>query len=745
MATQVKQSPKLEPVLEAVLGRLRRRVRAYLLADGVAAVLVLLGAAFWLSLAFDWVFEPPRPLRAVLLVVVAAALIYVTYRYLIARLAVRLRNRNMAVLLERRFGEFRDSLLTAVELSESPRHANEFNSDMLAHARREALLYASQVELGRVFNPGPLVRRASLAAALAGAVVVFAVAAPEAVGIWARRSLLLGNELWPRRTHLSVEGFDDEGHVKIARGADWDLLVKADAAPGREIPEVVEVRYSTAEGSRGRDNMSREGIVSPGEAAFQPYAYTFKSVLAPLEFYIAGGDARQGPFFLDVVDSPTIAMTLHCEYPPYTRRAPRDIPVAGLMQVPMGTQVTILAEANKPLVAVQIDDAADENAPLAHRLNLAAEHGAPQRSFEFSLPRLEGDKTLLFTLSDVDGIRSREPVRLTLAAVPDEAPEVDVALKGIGTAITPEARLPAAGEVTDDYGVARVWFEYQVDDSEPAARPLELAAQNQEQVAVAGAMDVEPLELKPTQKLHWSVRAADGCALPSGPNEGTGQRYVLDVVTAETLRSMLEARELMLRRRFETIITELTDTRDMLASVEFETASETADESEAKDATSDEADAPARRPSQAIQVERVRQNCQRSGHETMQVAIAFDGIREEMINNRIDTEELKTRLKEGIADPLKAIAEDRFPPLVEKLKQLSEQLADSQTAAATGAEAVGQIDGILVEMQGVLDKMMELETFNEVLDTLRKIIEDQEKVNEETKQKRKSGLRDLIE
>ncbi len=56
-----------------------------------------------------------------------------------------------------------------------------------------------------------------------------------------------------------------------------------------------------------------------------------------------------------------------------------------------------------------------------------------------------------------------------------------------------------------------------------------------------------------------------------------------------------------------------------------------------------------------------------------------------------------------------------------------------------------QIDAILVEMQSVLDKMLELETFNEVLDMLRQIIDNQQQVNEETKQKQKKDLRSLIE
>jgi hypothetical protein len=757
MATDVLKTAELEPAIESLLARLRRRIRAYLWADGLAAVVVLLAAAFWISLAFDWLFEPPRVLRVLALVALSAGLAYVVYRFLAARLAVRLHNRNLALLLERRFRHLNDSLLTAVELAEQPAHAAEFNAEMLARVHREAQRRSGGVNISEVLNTRPLVRRISLAAALVAAVVVFAAAAPEALGTWARRSLLLSDELWPRRTHLSVEGFGEARRVKMARGGDWPLVVKADAALGRQIPELVEVRYSTEEGARGRENMSREGVVAPGEAPFQPYAYTFRSVLAPLEFYVVGGDDREGPFYLDVVDSPTITrMTLRCEFPSYTRREARDVPVSGLMQLPQGTRITILAEANKPLVDVQVDDVTDENAPRSTRLELAAEHGAPQTAFELALDPLDADKTLLFTLADADGIRSREAIRLAIAAVPDEPPQVNVSLKGIGTAITSAARLPAAGDVTDDYGVARAWFDFHVDESPPAERPIEIEALDQEKLKLAGALEVRDLELKPKQKLHLAVRAADGCALASGANVGASQSYVLDVVTPEQLRSMLEARELQLRRRFETIMTELTDTRDLLAGTELKdaepppAAEADVDANAAADAAEKqeppaEGDAPQPRARASVQVERVLQNCERSGHETMQVAVAFDDIREEMINNRVDTEELKTRLKDGVADPLKRIVETRYPPLVDQLKTLAGQLSDPATAVKTQAGAVAKIDAILVEMKTVLDKMLELETFNEVLDTLRQIIEAQEKVNEETKGQQKKNLRDLIE
>src|SRR5204863_2334176 len=113
-------------------------------------------------------------------------------------------DRNMALLLERRFGQFRDSLLTSVELAEEPEHASGFNPQMLAHTHRDALSRAASVELREVFNTTPLARRASLAVGLVIATFAFAIAAPDALGTWARRTLLMSDELWPRKTHLLV-------------------------------------------------------------------------------------------------------------------------------------------------------------------------------------------------------------------------------------------------------------------------------------------------------------------------------------------------------------------------------------------------------------------------------------------------------------------------------------------------------------------------------------------------------------
>jgi hypothetical protein len=309
--------------------------------------------------------------------------------------------------------------------------------------------------------------------------------------------------------------------------------------------------------------------------------------------------------------------------------------------------------------------------------------------------------------------------------------------------------LPAAGEITDDYGIAKAWFDLRLDDKPVQQSPIEVSTEQPNTVEVAKAFEVESLKLEPKQKLHVDVQAEDNFTLEKA-NIGASQKYVLDVVTPEQLRSMLEARELMLRRRFETIIEDMTTNRDSLLRINFGTSVKKPEGADAAQAGAVEpGDEQAMQPSLnengKVQSERSLQNAQRTAHETLGVAESFDEICNELINNRVDTEELKSRLREGIAMPLRTLAERRFPELQNRLKKMQGLVDDAQAGPEARQAAQQEADAILVEMKQILDKMLELESFNEALDLLRDIIAAQERVNEQTKQRQKTKLRNLLE
>jgi hypothetical protein len=422
------------------------------------------------------------------------------------------------------------------------------------------------------------------------------------------------------------------------------------------------------------------------------------------------------------------------------------------MPLPLGTRITVRARATKPLTEAQIDYFADDQ-PRSRKFELRG-----GRDFDFTIERLMSDQTLSFSLRDTDGVANRGPIQLALTAVPDEPPQVDVQLEGIGSAITPQARLPLVGQVADDYGVDRVWLEYAIDENEPRQSSLADPA-GHSQVPVDHSFEVAALQLEPGQKLLLGSKAADNRAPPAAdePNVAGGERFLLDVVRPDQLLALLETRELNLRQRFETILQEVTDTRDSLS--ELETAHESkvdgkaaagkGSEASAKEGASDDGEAEQASPEAILQrnqlrLERALQSSQKNAEETRGVAVSFDGIRAELVNNRVDTEELRLRLKDRISDPLKRIVDTQFNELDRRLALLKTKLADG-TVPEAARPAIEQADAILVAMQKVRDQMLELESFNEAVDLLREIIAAQEQVSDRTRKERTKKVRSLLE
>ena len=288
------------------------------------------------------------------------------------------------------------------------------------------------------------------------------------------------------------------------------------------------------------------------------------------------------------------------------------------------------------------------------------------------------------------------------------------------------------------------------------------------------ALEARGLKLTAGQKLLVCVKAADrylpsvghSHVPPNGraeqPNVGTSRRWLLDVVTPEQLRTMLEAREIVLRQRFEQIVEEVTETRDSLARIDFDSPADDKRDGPAdnKEEAPSEGTEPSDEPGdpdeqqqlslqrvlalRTLRVQRALQDSRKSAHETLAVAQAFVDIRAELVNNRVDTTELKMRLQHGIVDPLLRIVEEMFPELDRRLDRLEATLADDAGPDCRRL-AVDQTEAVLLAMQQVLGRMLELEDFSKVVELLRQIIHEQERLGEQTRQRRKQKLRELLE
>jgi len=732
MSTASYSLPTPKPVTRKV-ARLRWLVRMYVVLEGIASIVLVLGGAFWAGLAIDWSLEPVPAIRVGLWLVVAMAAGYVASRFLFTRIFRRLPNSSMALLLERNFPELEESLVTTVEAGErgtaEPRHGHQ---KLLQHTGDEAAAAMGRIKLLQIFRFRPLLWKSSLAAALVLSILALAFLQAEVFGFWVAR-MRLDNTPWPRQVELSVQGFDQDT-VKVARDDDFQLQVEASIREGHSAPDTVEIRYRLADGRRGRDTMTKVGEALSGRDDHQLFRYTFKNVVADLEFDLIGGDDRLRDLKLRVVERPQIVrMLFDCEFPEYMQRSPQSISVSGRVELPEGTMVQCRVHANKSLEQITLHDPESQQ-------ELPTTMDSPEQ-FSFELQIGSQDRVLLMTMLDTDGVKNREPYRVVVSVVPDLPPEVSVQLHGISSAVTPQATIPLVGQMTDEYGLEEAWFEYQIDQNPPQPRPLANQPRGRRQLLEINPFDLAETRgdsdsllasLQPGQQLTLSVKARDAYNLEAEPHVGSSPRFLLDIVTASELRALLEKRELGLRQRFEAIYEKMVDTSDLLTRIGIE-PSTIAEETER------------RRQRDRLRISGSLQNVTQLAQETLGVADGFEEIVRELINNRVDTEELKQRLGEGIADPLREIGSRLMPKLEEGLQEFESAFTDEKETKEHHAAAIAQAEVVSEAMKQVLDRMLELESYNELVELLRSIVAEQKQLEEKTKEQRREKLRRLLE
>jgi hypothetical protein len=689
--------------LRGLLADLRRSTRRWIWGESLALVCLAGAVVFWGSLAIDWLLEPPPWWRMAVAVAAVAGLASLVVGKLVGRLATPLPDTALATLVERSHPAFRDSLSTAIELADRPR--DDVDPQLLARTAAEAAALVDQVDSARLFRRRRLMGLVLGGLAGVASIAGLALARPALADLWVRRNVMFREDPWPRQVALTAAGFVD-GRRIVARGSDVDVIVKA--AADRVVPDVVDLR-SRGAGSWRTDRMGTRGGVVDGAQAF---GHVLKNVTEDLTLEVRGGDARLRNLRLVAVDAPALArLEIAYTLPDYLGGGRRQAAASRIVQVPAGSVVEIACTATKPLSAASMASVADGSEEVVG--SLAGPNAG--RTITASVGPVAGDRTLVARFTDTDGLENREPVSFVLSAVNDAPPQVMVRMPGISTAVTPRAVLPFVGTIADDHGLASARVVLRVVDGAEVDQPVsrvqagaaivELTPDAPERVAL------EPLALAAGRRLTVSVVATDGCGLAGGPNEAASDAWNLDVVTPEALLAMLEAREIILRRRFESTVADLVQSRDRLAAPAVP-----ADEAAGDDAA------------------RLLEAATRAAGETAEIAAAFRSIRDELAHNALLSAELENRLVVQIAEPLGRIAAADLPGVAATCRR-----------RAPRDEIVQAADAVLARMRAVLDRMMELESFNEVVDQLRGLIRTQEEIRAETLRRQKQRAREALE
>lgn len=372
----------VKPEIEAVLSRLRGRIRQYVFFEGMALVVVILGVLFWLSYGVDHAYfwasslELPRWVRAgfdllALGLVTAGFMVWVGLRFM-----RNFRTKALALVLERRFPELDDRLIAAVELEQSSTgKESELTVAMIDRTISHATKSAGELELGAVFNKRPLMIALVAATLLFTLTAGFGVVQADEMRRWwnAFNPFDLREVYWDRETELQVRvvaapndrvrNFRDEkgkstngrpGEYKHPRGGDLTILVEV--PPGKKVPGRIRLSFRL-EGNGG------SGVATLTKTGPREFRYSRGGLLETMSFRVRGGDfASRREFKVEVVDPPQVArLVMQSLYPAYTGmnkqgNQRRSVKVDGTqVSLPMGTRFHLQARANKKVVNARVE------------------------------------------------------------------------------------------------------------------------------------------------------------------------------------------------------------------------------------------------------------------------------------------------------------------------------------------------------------------------------------------------------
>jgi hypothetical protein len=537
---------------------------------GILELLILVLGAALASFFIDYVFELPWVLRAALLIGLGV-LYFKAVRRNHRRLKVEIAPEDLLVTIEHKHPELEGQLHNAIELArqmrksgQDARPAGELEALLLDRALAESTKALRHIPIEKSLDVRPLWRRAGAAAGLAFGLLLVAVLAPEAFGIWGLRNLLLSTTPWPRSTHFAFERQDGTWHHPRKEPLPIDAWVIG------EVPRSVELHLRSQSVSgvvpllpgmparRAFTLASVEPAGGPGEGDAvegRRLLHVIPALDAALSFHLEGGDNSSRVIDVEVHDRPKVELTrVRLVHPPHTGVAERVIenPAAEIAAI-RGSRAVIEVLSDQTVREAWSRFGDEGRQAVAEILD---------RGFSTAIDlRDSGYLEIGFRGGDW-GFEAR-PLRVALAVYPDALPRISLAVEGEGRSITPQGSIAYRIDAEDDFGFSRIELKLSLlvaAGSADADRgqtldlaPWEAKRREKEQrfdVHIERRLDLAPLQLEPGMQLTIEASAADNDA-PAGFKTASSGPITYLVVSPEELVEALDRERTAVRAKLE--------------------------------------------------------------------------------------------------------------------------------------------------------------------------------------------------
>lgn len=735
-ATQENRSPNRSLVdyrreIEDRLARVRRRLRGQLIMEGLAWAIGCAVALALLSLLWDRLAKPDVTVRTTLLLIGLAIIAFVTARRLYPPLLLRLDDLDLAELLERRQQGLGQKLTNVLLLPQLQQQDPSASAVMIQAAVQEDFQSLQSVDLNSTFDEKRRRNFWVLLAAVLVPVALFCLVNPAMASLWARRWFAGAEIRWPQKNYLSIAGLDDADRISVPRGESYllqvdaqprfshmdgywklngrgsSLIVEGKIPPESVIPESVTLNLKLADGT------DRQGTLTyyPGGK----FRYELPPLFEAAEMTVRGGDDWFGPLRIEPIDRPAVeGLTVTAIVPgrtdPEVYRA--DEAQKQLLFLP-GTRLQLELVSSQPLSsAIAAVSGSDVKRPLEMT---SSEH--------YRLPwDLEEPVTFEFQLSGKSGLESK-PYFVSFGILNDRAPRLTLRSSGVGRRITPVARIPLHLRAIDDFGIGQIAVELEethLVDSKPVTStqsPLSEKFELSDGAKLPLDVNREPTvgigeySLNPGTSVRIRGNASDACVL--GAQSAESRWLAFQVVTAEELFYEILTRQREQRARFAKALETAKAQKDSLVVA-----------------------------ATGAEVSQITRTHQALTRQVWQVAGQLDATYKEMTLNDLGTTAGRELLLTSVIQPMKEL-HDR--PLAEHLKALSSLIAADKIDEDRREAAIESQGQNIQQMQRILDQMAQWESFVDVVNQLRHVIDSQNKIRDSTEQMQKQQIKDVFD
>jgi hypothetical protein len=801
----------LPPSIHRLLGSVRSSVRWKSALVGLCSLITFAGLVFWITSGIDsgWFaiqkLELPVGLRAISLSLLLPVIGWLFISRVLYPLLRRLPDRELAVLIERRFPAFQDRLITSVETAEGIPDDGPLVREMLQRTRAEADSLASETSGEQLFDSTILKRHA----VVSGLLIVSAAAAeffhPGTAGRWWNAFVRCEAVYHVRTTALQVTVIAQPGDRRCSfqespeefkylhpRGSDLELelSVPSGGPPGGPdwvVPERIRIDTIRMNGTRSRAYVSS---TSPNT-----FRFVITRLQEPVRLELLAGDFRSPrPYVVTPVSLPDLTdIQLRCIYPEYTgwnQLRNTELRITGSeISVPVGTRFELTASSSKPLKSARIsaesleilgdrsgtevDDRNSENpgqqAPLNTSQPLISSDGSqvrwtfevtpeqtsatpesassteqtdPPPESDFLGSKIASNTVLKFSLHDADDIISPVPQSLRIDGISDKAPTIVARISGVENAVTRMARIPVEGKITDDYGLSSAGFQFIVDD-ESTWRP------------------------RPFRK----APAAGSTEFPLQPDsEGTGSIFEvapLELSEGQTLTLLVTAQDGNTLTtpgisRSEPMLFRIVSAEDLLSQLylrevtlrrRFEEVISQLEQiqtdlnvhvprTESSGTTTTRSDQD--KIAVSTTAARSGDNLRRQATELQSITEGFDNIIQQLVNNAVPPAQAAETMRTQILSPMQKVTLTQIPTADRALSDFRVAAQEDRVTRELIVRSADSVSSVIKALRQILENVRDMAEFHEAIRDLKAIYEEQQRIHEETKALQKRNLIDRL-